>query len=98
ERADYYDVVIQPESPLYVGAEVKILLLSQTRFHSPELPTNPTQYDAYDITVEGRISRVVTSAMDIMTLVLTNKYLTNPIRYAYITIPNIHGVTVLIDA
>ncbi|TFK79467.1 hypothetical protein K466DRAFT_438818, partial [Polyporus arcularius HHB13444] len=97
DRADYYDVAIQPERVLRVGAEVRLMLLSQARFHTPELPERPAMYDAYDIQVEGRIGRVAASAMDALTFVLENKYQASPIRYAYITIPNIHDITVHID-
>ncbi len=75
--------------------EVKLMLLSQAAFHSPHLP--PNLYNAYDILVEGRINRIATSATDALTFVLTNKYLSNPIRYAYITTPDIHDITTLID-
>ncbi|TFK79880.1 hypothetical protein K466DRAFT_440192, partial [Polyporus arcularius HHB13444] len=97
DRADYYDVALLPKSPLHVGADVRLLLISQARFHTPELPELPKAYDAYDIRVEGRISRIATCAMDVLTFVLTNIHPTNPIRYAYITIPNIHDITVQVD-
>ena len=87
ERVDYYNVAMEPSRRLEVGTEVKLLLLSRTRYHSLDTPEKAPVYDAYDIQVEGRIDRFVTCTDKDLTLSLTNRIPTNPIRYAYITLP-----------
>ncbi|RDX41539.1 hypothetical protein OH76DRAFT_1423078 [Lentinus brumalis] len=88
ERADHYVVVVQPSSPLHIGSRVRLELLSNSGFHSPDSPQPPVEYDTYDLFVEGVIGRVVVSVEEGATLVMKNINPWNVIRYAYITIPN----------
>ncbi|KAI0741090.1 hypothetical protein C8Q76DRAFT_791445 [Earliella scabrosa] len=106
----HYNVVVCPERLLQVGQNVRVLLLSDERFHrlakkggkkrvrrDQEIFGNVRRCDAYDQGIEGPVVGVERIADGAATMIIRNTRCGSPITLAHITVPVIPHVTVLLD-
>ncbi|KAH9937916.1 uncharacterized protein BXZ73DRAFT_100131 [Epithele typhae] len=94
----HYLAPICPAAPLALGQHLKLLVLSDPRFHTPAEdlppPTGSHQYDSYDPHIEGPLVAARDMSDRALVLVLRNTCAWNPVVYAYVTVPNLPGLTV----
>ncbi|KAI0740817.1 hypothetical protein C8Q76DRAFT_791210 [Earliella scabrosa] len=108
--AYHYNIVVCPERPLQIGQTARVLLLSDERYHrlakkggkerlwrEQGVFGTARRCDAYDQGIEGPVVKMVDLDEGAATFVVENQRSGSPIAYAYITIPLIPYVTVLLE-
>ncbi|KAI0716320.1 hypothetical protein C8Q76DRAFT_794648 [Earliella scabrosa] len=96
----HYDIPVLPSRPLEIGLRVRLLALSNVRFHAPTSYGGRTirRYDTYDQGIQGPIVKVVDHAIRWVTFAVYNEVPESPITYAYITAPYLQDLTVRITS
>lgn len=90
----YYAIPICPTEPLEIGRRVRILALSRTAFHKPNV-VNP-RYETYDPHVRGRVMEIVEAGEEAITFELDNQCDINPIKKVRLTIRWLQNITAVI--
>lgn len=90
----YYAVPICPTEPLEVGRKVRILALSRTAYHTPNV-VNP-RYETYDPHVRGRVTEIVEAGEEAITFGLDNQCDINPIKKIRLTIRWVQNITAIV--
>lgn len=88
ERADHYEIAVEPAQPLLTGLHVRLMLVSDTRLHTPTLHLETPSYDAYDLFIEGSLEQTTSLSLDVTTYKVENKVSWNEIKQAFITTPS----------
>ncbi|KAI0754267.1 hypothetical protein C8Q80DRAFT_1137976 [Daedaleopsis nitida] len=93
--AYHYDAPVPPARPLKPGVDVRLVLLTNARLHTPSLPAEPPQYEVTSYTgVEGPISRITAANEDILVFLVANAAAgrdLSPVAYAFVSVPNARG-------
>ncbi|KAI0757820.1 hypothetical protein C8Q80DRAFT_1116813 [Daedaleopsis nitida] len=91
KKAHVYSLVAWPTAKLAVGAQIRILALSNPQYHIP-FPT-PTQYDSYDPHIFGCISRILPSTSGGLALVtVVNECRRNMVTIVELEVPNVENM------
>ena len=92
----YLDVPIIPTSPITLGSSVQIyaLELNPRRSFSAHESCDDAKYMARPMNIHGTIMGVRTMDPEVTELVLRNNDEQGKIKYAYISLPHVEGVTI----
>ncbi|TFK87769.1 hypothetical protein K466DRAFT_443806, partial [Polyporus arcularius HHB13444] len=95
---DLYDVLLRPTRPLQVGEQISIRALSLVAYHSPgSCPEGRRLYDTYDPSIQGPIVAVRAEEKDVVEFVVHNLRRESPVRWVYLSVQYIPGVTAQMD-